>query len=748
MTTRADPTAMSSPAPARQWRWPIDLETIDRSPTLTTEERDALTTLAPHLWHWRWRREPQWHHIDRLVRPLVEARAALDVASARQVRPADDAVTVLLRTMHERQSALWGWGEATWIELLGRDQRAFIAAHPNLQDHGFARQPMIAIAYLLDCFTDHGSLGHLGRVVLAEKVFGRDRVAAAVRPVEGVLAAWGYVGHGQGEWIRRALCTTLLLNRSPHLTDVTPDVLDACRQRIPEYRRSSLHRIEKALDALGIVPLRPARHRGPAAAVDVRVDPVWAEWVLRWEATSTLRRSTRAHIRGDLLRMGCWLAGEHPAVREPGDWTRSLCASAVAAVDRMRIGDYAGHPEAVRGRIGQPFTASTKRGYLSSLRMFFADCIEWGWIQRHFDPRRAFATPRSIMSQIGPDPRVIADEVWAKLLWAGLNLGDEDLPSGNHYPLRLVRALAVTWLFAGLRSNEIVRLRSGCVRWQQGQSESAVSADEPAVCILDIPPHKTGPAFSKPIDPLVGEAIAAWEAVRPEQPLLVDRFTGQHVAFLFSYRAAGVGAPYINNGLIPALCRKAGIPRRDARGAITSHRARSTIATHLFNAKEPMSLFELQAWLGHRYASSTQSYALITPATLARAYSDAGYFARNVRTIEVLVDRDAVLSGAAAAGKPWQFFDLGHGLCTYSFFEQCPHRMACARCDFYIPKESTKGQLLEGQVNLRRMLVEIPLTEAERAAVEDGEQATERLLERLADVPTPAGPTPRAIAAR
>ncbi|MEU4587762.1 hypothetical protein AB0F92_37880 [Kitasatospora aureofaciens] len=38
----------------------------------------------------------------------------------------------------------------------------------------------------------------------------------------------------------------------------------------------------------------------------------------------------------------------------------------------------------------------------------------------------------------------------------------------------------------------------------------------------------------------------------------------------------------------------------------------------------------------------------ITPNTLSKAYSEAGYFERNVRTIEVLVDRDAVASGAAA----------------------------------------------------------------------------------------------------
>ena len=110
------------------------------------------------------------------------------------------------------------------------------------------------------------------------------------------------------------------------------------------------------------------------------------------------------------------------------------------------------------------------------------------------------------------------------------------------------------------------------------------------------------------------------------------------------------------------LCRKAGVPAADVRGNITSHRARSTIASQLYNAKEPMTLFELQAWLGHRSPQSTQFYAKITPATLTRAYDDAGYFSRNIRTIEVLIDRDAVASGAAATGEPWQHYDLGHGL--------------------------------------------------------------------------------------
>ncbi len=143
------------------------------------------------------------------------------------------------------------------------------------------------------------------------------------------------------------------------------------------------------------------------------------------------------------------------------------------------------------------------------------------------------------------------------------------------------------------------------------------------------------------------------------------------------------------------------------------------------------------------FVRELRTRAKITPNTLTRAYTEAGYFSRNLRTIEVLVDRDAVTTGAAADGTPWQHYDLGHGYCTYSFFEQCQNRMACARCDFYTPKESIQAQLLEAKANLQRMLVSIPLTDDERAAVDDGQTALDALLDRLAEVPTPDGSSPR-----
>ena len=40
------------------------------------------------------------------------------------------------------------------------------------------------------------------------------------------------------------------------------------------------------------------------------------------------------------------------------------------------------------------------------------------------------------------------------------------------------------------------------------------------------------------------------------------------------------------------------------------------------------------------------------------------------------------------------------------------------------------------------MLAAVPLTDDERAAVDDGQAALDKLLGQLADTPTPAGPAP------
>ena len=430
-----------------------------------------------------------------------------------------------------------------------------------------------------------------------------------------------------------------------------------------------LYALQRAAASLGCCdpPVRPGYNHAPGIE---GTSPEWAGWVERWHATSALTPRVRATVRTIMAKAGRWLAAEHPQITEPGQWTRQTCAAWVAAVDRMTVGDYVQRRDHIHARAGKPISPRTKAHVLMATRMFFRDCQEWEWFPRRFDPARALAVPRSINALIGTDPRVIADDIWAKLLWAGLNLQAADLPgcADSYYPMELIRAITLTWLFSGLRSDELTRLRTGCIRWQHdGQPVPGdardVLADE-AVCLLDVPVHKTGTAFTKPVDPIVGQAIEAWQSARPAQPVRVDRKTSEHVHVLFSVRAQPVARDYINHTIIPALCAKAGVPAADVRGNITSHRARSTIASQLYNAKEPMTLFELQAWLGHKDPASTQHYAKITPNTLSRAYTEAGYFARNVRTIEVLLDRDAIASGAAATAS--------HGSTTTSATDTAP----------------------------------------------------------------------------
>jgi integrase len=742
-----------------RWRWPIDPDRYDTTCVLRAGEKDAIVELGTDNLR-RLARHDQaaagWRQIPRLLRPLDDVDAALQAPLTPHRRRAMlDATAVVLLRCAESGRSYWSWTDQEWAGLLGRDQHSFGDAAPSWADEA-VRPHLAAHAFLLGGFTAFYRLGSFSRLTLAWRVFGRARVDGEIARIRSVLAGWGYrLGRDDDQLLPMVACQVFLLGRSPHLEELSTELFEGIRRErlLPGARGNTLHAMQRAVAQLGFCdPPQPMTGRHSARASGGAQE--WATWVERWYDTSTLTPRARGSVRSTLFKVGRWLQAEHPKAADPATWTRQTCAAWVAALDRMNVGDYVQRTAGLGDRLGKPLEPASKSTQLSAVRTFFRDCQEWEWLPRRFDPQRALGTPRSIAALLGPDPRVIADEVWAKLMWAGLNLHSSDLPhaqAGHFYPVELVRAVTLTWLFSGQRSDEIARLRVGCIRWQHdgtaitGDSRQVLARD--AVCLLDVPTHKTGTAFTKPVDPILGQALDAWQATRPEQPRFVDRRTGAAVDLLFAFRARKISASYINNTVIPMLCRKAGVPAADVRGNITSHRARSTIASQLYNAKEPMTLFELQAWLGHRSPQSTQFYAKISPTTLTRAYDDAGYFSRNMRTIEVLVDRDAVASGAAAAGEPWQHYDLGHGFCTYTFFEQCPHRMACARCDFYTPKTSSSGQLLEAKDNLQRMLATIPLTDDERAAVDDGQAALDNLLERLIDIPTPAGTTPRHLSA-
>ncbi len=689
----------------------ITSASYDRSPELTTIECAALEYVALHQGGRGLDRD--YRKLERLVRPIYDV---LDAGA----RPHPSLYCQTRRRicidMHRRRKAYWAWSEDEWVEtvLMGGD--------------GY-RTFLFAVAYVLGGLSGPRVLENdQYPTKTARRVFGDSAVDAALDRVGRVVEGWGYQRRGDSfRYLCSAVCWALLIARSPRLEDLTLEALVSMRGALKrsDGRSGGVGLLSRVLASLGIVPA-PLPRKGRAPCQDV-VSIRWRSWCDRWLEHSTLQ--SRDHVHMYLLKVGRWLAAEHPDVGSPEQWTRELAVEYVAAVDRMKTGEWgtswAKHNPS---RVGKPSQPRSKDHQIYAGRVFFKDLQEWGWIPQRFDPGRCLRTPKSVANLIGPDPRVIDDAIWAKLVAAGIDLRAEDLPTNSYlYPLELLRALAAVWLLAGLRSDEVSRLRLGCVRWQredvtQPGSDEAHLKD--AVCFLDVPVNKTSTAFTKPVPSLVGQRIEDWVRVRPaDQRAHLDPKSGEVVRFLFCCRNRRVPRDFLNNSLIPILCRKAGVPESDARGRITSHRARATIASQLYNGPDPWTLAELQEWLGHKDPKSTQSYTKVSPTRLARKYADSEYLQRNLALVEVLLDVEELKRGGEGL-----YYELGHGLCANPYWHQCPYRMACVRCEFYVPGE--RAQYVRAKQGIRRMLETIPLTEVEREAAEGDERALGHLLER------------------
>lgn len=734
------------------WPWPLHLETYNKEAQLSESEYAVLEKLFSRPRNHVTQRVK--YPLRRIVRPIEDALAHIQ---AHEVA-CQETLRIMLHEMYSRSKTFWAWSLEEWQESFCPNTRLFAERYGRLNVRTFARRHLPVLAYLLKVHSQLDRCIEMIEIVpLAQNVCGKETVAGALSAPFTLLESWGYRLKEQQN-PAACLCYLLLRNESPDLSHLSLALLIEVSQTCPlTCVQQCLFRISRALSALDFIERPLPEGRQVPSGWKGETSDVPAEWLAmceRWRAHAPLQHTEHSYYQ--LLKAGRWLGAHYPEVLSPADVTPEMAAEFVAAVNDMKVGEWTHVNPASVSRLGQPLLPRAKCGFLGAVRRFFRDCQEWGWIPIHFNPSRILRTPRSILNLIGPAPRVISKDLWAKLLWAAMNLEYEDLPLSKDkksvYPLELVRAVAVVWCFAALRSDEIRRLRVGCVRWQSEDVMVPETGDilpKDATCFLEIPVNKTSTAYTKPVHPLVGKRINEWEQIRPKEQLReMDPKTGESVQLLFSYRGKRIWDGYINEVLIPLLCRKAGIPEQDNRGQITSHRARATIASMLYNAREPLTIFELKEYLGHKHLSSTQHYLLVDPTKLASKVVKAGYLEQNLATIEVLLDQEAIMSGAASTGEVWKYYDLGHGFCTNPFWASCAHRMACARCPFYRPKTDSVEQLVAGKANLVRMLEFVQLTEDEKLLVTEGIELHQQLLEKLVDVPTPAGPTPRELDAQ
>jgi integrase len=697
----------------------LDFSQYDRRISLDHSERERIAGVAAN---------GDTLHIrlsDPLLRLLKPLRDCLKLTGAQESQ--HSFLREVVVEMHQRETAFWAWEEDAWVAVYNRCVRTSTA---NTLQHIMAMAAILCNIDLADLRNRDRKI--LRRYALSVKVFGRESVDESLDLVMNELKRMGYSGYFHHE-VRFTLCELFLSHRTPYARSLTADCLEELRARpVPDCLKQATFMISHALVSLGVMsaPLSPYARKPRKKLLDEHhsLSEEWFSWCKRWFETSTLRPSTRHSHFYRLLVAGRWLRAKHSSVTRPDQWSRQLAAEYIATISQMKVGQFIDDPR--QSYMNRPLSASSKVAHILALRCFFSDLMTWEWMTPQFDPRRAFQCPRTISALRTPNPRIIAEDIWAKLLWAGLNLIYEDLPqpkgqNTKRYPLELFRALSLVWLFGGLRSDEIRRLRVGCVRWntaKQGKPE------EQSVCLLEVPANKTGGPYTKPVHRAVGEAIEEWQKVRPATKAIPDEKTGELVDLLFVNRGRPLGRYIINHTIIPVLCRKAGVPEQDAKGSITSHRARSTIATQLYNAKQPMSLFALKEWLGHSRLESTQWYAKVTPDKLTEAYLNARYFERNVAVVQVLLDRAAIESGAATKGETYKYVHLGHGYCANPYWAQCVHRMACQRCEFYVPGESAKAQSLEADTHNLRLLEQIPVTDTERKALEGDHKALQKLI--------------------
>lgn len=712
--------------------WPLSLARYDRTPLSEQELFLIETVLDLQARRKTWFPTAQ-AELSRLVTPVVDALDLFDT----QPKYRNSLLASWLEGQLTSQQIFWEWEPERW-----RETYQLIRLRRQQGKIYYRLNHFLNTAYLLVGFAEFDRFDGFDALRLAQVVFGDTGDEENLDLITQTLVEAGVNAGWCQRWLPRELAALYLKAYRRDLTAITLDrVHSLYERRRHRFRRLACVRIAFALHRMGILPegLEPTYQPLTAKTVIEQsrqgIAQVWLEWVDRWVQHSSFTVKTRQMHYRCLLQVGRWLTHEHPSITTPDQWTRDLAVTFVAAVDRLKVGDWAQWQ--YKRKQGQPVSANTKSRLLAVVRAFFTDLQEWEWLPRRFDPQRCLAVPRSIQGLLGPQPRPIDPAFWKKLVIAALNLKVENLAAeaGLHYPLAMVKAMAVVWVFSGLRPDEIRRLRVNSLQYADDSSGST------PVCWLEVPANKRNPVYTKPVDRVIGEVISAWQRQRPSTPMRTDPKTGQRVDFLFDYGGQYIGQQYLACTLIPLLCRAAGVPETDSYGAITPNRARHTIAYQLANGRDPMPLLELQAWMGHKTPDTTLHYTSRSPLELSQTLEQ--YATRAMRLATVLVDRQAVETGDAARGAPWKFYDVGPGYCTNDFFETCPHRIACARCASYVPKHSATAQWQETQSHLLRMREAIPLTEEMMAALDEGLEAIQKLLDRLVDTPTLSGATPR-----
>ncbi len=671
---------------------------------------------------------------------------------------------ILYLQMIQRGTSFWDWSKDEWIEIIGRTKQEHQRAFGTT---GSGRLSLKDMAYLLGEITDLREVGQRKDALQTARLyFGADLVDEETNRVFSLFAGQqgqGYVfGRGFLNKLGQTLGVLFLLNRSPFLADISLELLHAASQEPDALPPAQIEAMKSTLQQLHLLDPLPLRETHVTLSMSegetTGIAPAWVQWCQAWlQRLPRVRRLDRWKYTF-LLTVGRWLADHHPEIVSPAQWSEDLALEYVSyTCSSATIGDYtslqASRALITKEIVGKKLTPRSMKHRLAALIRFFLDVRdkphrvgneEPRKVALSFNPTEAFRLPPAVKKLIQPDPRDIDEVLWGKLTYAAATLTGDDYPKACHYPLNYHKAAALLWITAARRPNELARLQVGCIRrdWDPAMLDEdglPLPGQDAQICYLHIPTGKTKGPYWVPIPTYAADAVEHWEQERPKnQPKQVDPKDNTLVDFLFCVRGKRMGERYINDTLIPALCRRAGVPESDARGTITGHRARSTIATML--RKNGVSLDDLSLFLGHSNPNMVRAYARTDPFRFGRDMNRANDL---MRIVEGIID-----TRAAKAGQPNVFFFLGRGsdgqprFCGNPAWDKCRHRLACLKCSMYVgaSQASKLAERLEARDELFKFQTQIEMTPQEKAAVEGDIETLTSLIQAEASVPLPELP--------
>jgi hypothetical protein len=419
----------------------INLDRYDRAPNLSPVERQVLGE-----WSSRRGYHPLKISLVRLYKPLADVLSPVQ----RNRNGSNRTLTFVLEEVRRTGTPYWAWPERHWLDLLnGPDATAGSSR--------MARPYLLAVAYLLTGFSRAHDVGQNPFLAVAARIiFGWDRFEAEYFRLESTLVRLGYGRISLRNCLSMVLAALMLERRDPRLEAFDAALLERTRTLYREPITRNIGKVSHGLAALGVLakPIRMRNYVGWREKSIEGIGQEWVAWCRRWRETSTLRPRTRETNYSFILRAGLWLAKAHPVVTNPAQWTVEVCADFLAAVDRLTVGEWtlssASHVR--RRNAGKPMDANSKRVIYHAIRRFLGDVQLWGWATLRCNPRYHLATPMSVLRLAEVNPRTIDDAIWLKLVWASLNLEKEDCLSEIHYSIELLRAVAVVWTHAGLRT--------------------------------------------------------------------------------------------------------------------------------------------------------------------------------------------------------------------------------------------------------------------------------------------------------